>query len=311
MEQLRIVFAGTPEFAVPSLRALLDGPHGVLCVFTQPDRPSGRGRRLLPSPVKALALDRGIEVRQPLGLKGDREALDLASLRPDLLVVVAYGLLLPPRILAIPRLGCVNVHASLLPRWRGAAPIQRAIEAGDEETGVSIMAMDAGLDKGPVFLSRSVPIGSAETAGSLHDRLAEVGAAALMEALPGIEDGSLQPRPQDDSRATYAAKLTKHEAVVDWTLPAETIARRVRAFNPWPVAQTAWGKGALRIWMAEPRQDGEDAPPGAVIAATRAGLDVRTGGGVLRVTELQAPGGRVMTAAEFVNAHSLEGVVLG
>lgn len=309
MESLRIVFAGTPEFALPSLQALLAFPHLVICVYTQPDRPAGRGRKLTPSPIKELALAHSVEVRQPASLKGEAEAAALAALRPDLMVVAAYGLLLPRSILEVPRLGCINVHASLLPRWRGAAPIQRAIEAGDRETGVTIMRMEAGLDTGPMYLEKAVPIGPEDTGGVLHDRLAQLGASALLEALPGIEAGTLQPRPQDDALATYAPKLSKEEALIDWTLSAAELARKVRAFNPWPVAQTRWGEGMLRIWTALSLAGGGDAPVGRVLAATRSGIDVQTGEGILRVTELQVPGKRVMTAAEFLNANRVEGAV--
>ncbi len=311
MRPLSILFAGTPEFSVPSLEALLGGPHRVVAVYTQPDRPSGRGRKLSPSPVKALALAQGLEVRQPLSLKGSAEAEVLAALAPDLMVVVAYGLLLPASVLAIPPLGCLNVHASLLPRWRGAAPIQRAIEAGDAETGVTLMGMEIGLDTGPMYLKRSVPIAATDTAGTLHDRLAAVGAEALVAALPGIADGSLVPAPQDDAQATYARKLDKEEATLDWTRPAAELARRVRAFNPWPVAQTPWRGEPLRLWMAEALPGGGSSPPGQVVATSRAGIEVQCGEGILRITELQAPGRRPLPAAEFLNANSLEGARFG
>ena len=311
MQSLRIVFAGTPEFAVPSLRALLNSPHRILCVYTQPDRPAGRGRKLTPSPIKDLALAQGIEVRQPLSLKGEAEVAALAALQPDLMVVVAYGLLLPRGILEVPRLGCINVHASLLPRWRGAAPIQRSIEAGDRETGVTIMQMEAGLDTGPMYLAKAIPIGAEDTGGLLHDRLAELGASALQDALPGIAQGTLRPRPQDDALATYASKLSKDEALIDWTRPAADLARKVRAFNPWPVAQTRWGDGVLRIWGARALAGGDTVSAGQVLTASKSGIDVKTGDGILRITELQAPGKRPMTTAEFVNAHKVEGAAFG
>lgn len=311
MRPLSILFAGTPEFAVPSLRALLGGPHRVVGVYTQPDRPAGRGQRLTPSPVKALALEAGLEVRQPLSLKGPAEAEALAALAPDLMVVVAYGLLLPASVLAIPPLGCINVHASLLPRWRGAAPIQRAIESGDAETGVCIMGMEIGLDTGPVYLRRSLPIDVRDTAATLHDRLATLGAQALVEALPGIADGTLVAVPQEHSQATYARKLEKGEATLDWTRPAAELARRVRAFNPWPIAQTPWRGGLLRLWLAEALPGGVSGAPGQVMGASRAGIDVQCGEGILRITELQAPGRRPLTAAEFLNASPLEGARFG
>jgi len=309
-EPLRIVFAGTPDFSVPPLKALLDSGHEVVAVYTQPDRPAGRGRKLTPSPVKQLALERGIPVFQPRTLKDPEAVAELAALEPDLMVVVAYGLLLPPEVLVIPRLGCINIHASLLPRWRGAAPIQRAIEAGDRETGVSIMRMEEGLDTGPVYLVKRTPIGEEETGGSLHDRLSRLGAEALMEALPGIADGSLEPVPQDDAEATYAAKLDKKEALIDWTQPAWRIERKVRAFNPWPVAHTRYENANLRVWEAR-AIDGLAAEPGTVMSATREGVDVATGEGLLRITRLQMPGKRAMSAADFINAHAIQGMVLG
>lgn len=307
---LRIVFAGTPDFSVPPLRALLASEHQVVGVYTQPDRPAGRGRKLAPSPVKEEALAATVPVFQPVSLKDADAQRELAALKPDLMVVVAYGLLLPQAVLDIPRLGCINIHASLLPRWRGAAPIQRAILAGDDATGVGIMRMEAGLDTGPVYLEKRIPIEPSDTGGSLHDKLAKLGAEALMEALPGIADGSLVAQPQDDSQTCYAKKLDKAEAEIDWSRPAGEIARQVRAFNPWPVAHTRFEDAILRIWNAAPVK-GETAGPGMVMNVGRQGIDVATGDGLLRITRLQMPGKKPVSAADFINAYPIQGVTLG
>ncbi|MCP5428141.1 MAG: methionyl-tRNA formyltransferase [Chromatiaceae bacterium] len=312
MPELKIVFAGTPEFSLPPLQALLQSVHQITAVYTQPDRPAGRGRRLMPSPVKQLALTNELQVFQPLNFKREEDLLQLESLGADLMVVVAYGLILPARVLRAPRLGCINIHASLLPRWRGAAPIQRAIQAGDRQTGVTIMRMDAGLDTGPMLLVKTCPISDRDTAASVHDRLAVLGAEALLEALPGVADGTLAAQPQDESGACYAQKLDKAEALIDWTRPAIEIDRLIRAFNPWPVAQTALEGKPLRIWRCSVQPGfGGAAQPGCVVAADQRGIDVVTGNAVLRIHELQPPGKRVMSAAEFLNARSLLGVCFG
>ncbi len=309
--QLNIIFAGTPDFAVPPLRELIASEHRVIAVYTQPDRPSGRGRKLVSSPVKQLAEAQGIPVFQPLNFRAEEDLAALEGLDADLMVVAAYGLLLPRRALDAPRLGCVNIHASLLPRWRGAAPIQRAVLAGDAETGVTIMEMEAGLDTGPMLLKRSCPIAREDTGGTLHDRLSLLGAEALMEALPGIADGSLDAQPQADELACYAAKLDKSEARIDWGRSALELDRQVRAFNPWPVAQCDLQGKTLRVWESATLAEQSTEQPGTVVRATRAGVDVATGDGMLRIMRLQMPGKRAMSAADFVNARKLDGVLLG
>ncbi len=305
---MKIVFAGTPEFAAVALKDLLETPHSIVAVYTQPDRPAGRGRKLTSSPVKQLALAHDIPVHQPASLKEPAEQKILADLQPDVMIVVAYGLLLPKVVLEIPRHGCLNIHASLLPRWRGAAPIQRAIEAGDRQTGITIMQMDEGLDTGDILLKKTCAIEKTDTAGSLHDKLAVLGGEALVEALALLENGALTPEKQDDSQATYANKLKKAEALIDWQQGAEQIARKVRAFNPWPVAQTHYGDKILRIWEAEALPNTETAEPGTVVAASKAGIDVATGDGVLRIEKLQLPGGKPLSAQQFLNAQNVRGV---
>ncbi len=301
---LRIVFAGTPEFAVPALRKLISEGLAPVAVLTQPDRPAGRGRKLQASPVKQAALEAGLPVQQPTRLDDDKFTRWLAALQPDLLIVVAYGLLLPRTILQLPRFGCWNIHASVLPRWRGAAPIQRAIEAGDEVTGVCIMEMEEGLDTGPVVACQTAAIAANETGGSLHDRLALLGADTLLHCVQGLAQGEpVTATPQAESGVTYASKLTKAEAELDWNLDAIALERKVRAFNPWPVAWCELRGERTRIWAARALPTDSQQPPGMILAAAPDGIDVATGGGLLRLLRLQRPGGRQISAAEFLNAR--------
>jgi methionyl-tRNA formyltransferase len=311
---LKLIFAGTPEFAATALAALLDSPHEVCAVYTQPDRPAGRGRKLKASPVKELALAHDIPVHQPASLKDEAEQQTLRDYGADLMVVVAYGLLLPEAVLKAPRLGCINIHASLLPRWRGAAPIQRAIQAGDAETGITIMQMDVGLDTGDMLHTVTTPIEADDTAQSLHDRLAQLGAEALIAALEQIEAGSIQAVKQDEALANYARKLDKAEAEIDWTRTTAEIDRQIRAFNPWPVAQTLYQGEALRIWQATPLAGPVTQPPGTIVHADKHGIDVATGDGLLRLTQVQLAGSKAMDAAAFLNGHPElrdGGIVLG
>jgi len=307
---LAVVFAGTPAFALDSLDAIAASRHRIRAVFTRPDRPSGRGRALAASPVKERALALGLPVQQPVTLKAPEAADAIAALAPDVMVVVAYGLLLPPAILALPRLGCLNVHASLLPRWRGAAPVARAIIAGDASTGVCIMRMEAGLDTGPVMLRRETAIAARETAGQLEERLAREGGSAIVDALDALAAGRADFEPQDGAQATYAAKLTKAEARLDWREPAEQLARRVRALNPRPVAETTLDGAQLRIHEAETAAAGHGPVPGTIVGADAAGIAVMTGAGTLRLLRVQLPGRRVVAAAELANARNLVGKVL-
>ncbi|MDR1075191.1 MAG: methionyl-tRNA formyltransferase [Xanthomonadaceae bacterium] len=302
---MRIVFAGTPAFAVPCLRAAARNKEAI-AVYTRPDRPAGRGRELTASAVKQEAQALQIPVLQPESLKREESLHSLRQLEPDLLIVVAYGLILPQAVLDIPKFGCWNVHASLLPRWRGAAPIQRAIEAGDPETGVCLMKMEAGLDTGPVLLSLLTPIHPQETAGQLHDRLAKLGAQALSDGL-GLLRAGIRPVPQPQSRegVTYAHKLEKSEVLLDWNQPAAKLANKVRAFEPWPVAEAMIAGERLRIHEAHALDAGHVAAPGAVLAAQKEGIDIACGEGVLRIRAVQRAGGRTMPVADYLNAHQV------
>ncbi|MBS0439028.1 MAG: methionyl-tRNA formyltransferase [Proteobacteria bacterium] len=299
----RLVFAGTPEFAVPHLRACLAENVEIAAVYTQPDRPAGRGRALAASPVKQAALAAGLAVEQPESLKSPEAQARLRELAPDLLVVVAYGLILPRKVLAIPRLGCWNVHASLLPRWRGAAPIQRAILAGDTQTGVCLMRMEAGLDTGPVLLRREIDIATGDTGGSLHDKLAALGAQVLGDGLRRTLSGEvLDAEPQPETGVTYAHKLDKSEARLDWNESSIALERKVRAFDPWPVAEADVSGERVRVWAAQALA-GISASPGTIVAASKHGIDIACGEGAMRIQRLQRAGGRVVLAADYLNAR--------
>jgi methionyl-tRNA formyltransferase len=300
---LRIVFAGTPEFAVPCLRAA--ARYGdIVAVYTQPDRPAGRGRQLTPSPVKVNALAHGWRIEQPENFKSLDSKKVLRELNADIMVVVAYGLLLPQSVLDIPKNGCWNVHASLLPRWRGAAPIQRAIEAGDSQSGVCLMQMEKGLDTGPVLLSLSTPISAEDTGGSLHDRLSALGAEVLSDGLKLLRAG-IKPIPQVQAPtgATYAHKLDKQEAKLDWTLASEILANKIRAFNPWPVCEAQVNGERLRIHQALAIPLDHKQTPGSISMANQHGLDIACGQGTLRLLQVQREGGRIISIADYLNAH--------
>ena len=300
-EPLRIVFAGTPEFAAQHLQALLDAGHTVVAVYTQPDRPAGRGHKLMPSPVKQLALQYGLAVLQPASLRDPAAQAELAALQPDLLLVVAYGLILPQPVLDIPRLGCINSHASLLPRWRGAAPIQRAIEAGDTQTGVTLMQMEAGLDTGPMLCTVSTSISPQDNAASLHDRLAHLGAQAMAACIGPRVRGELRAEVQNDQLATYAHKLNKDEARIDWQRPALELERQIRAFYPWPVSHAALNGEPVKVLDASVGIGA--GKPGTILQADKDGLTVACSEGALCLTRLQLPGGKPLAFAELLNSR--------
>lgn len=317
---MRIVFAGTPEFAAQHLQALLDdGGHEIVAVYTQPDRPAGRGKKLTPSSVKALAENQGLSVHQPLSLKDPKQQQILSQLQADIMVVVAYGLLLPSAILDTPKYGCINVHASLLPRWRGAAPIQRAIEAGDHESGITIMQMDIGLDTGDMLHTTHCTIDDHDTSGSLHDKLATIGPPALLATLQKIAQGKAIAEKQEDALSNYAPKISKSEALLDWNLPAATLCRKVRAFNPFPVTYTTLDNERIRIWKAELGAGCTGSTPGtnvpgAIIEASNHGIRVNTNEGGLLITELQLPGKKRLPVAELLKSRAelfTPGTVLG
>lgn len=298
---LRIIFAGTPDFAAQHLQALLDSKHQVIGVYSQPDRPAGRGRKLTASPVKALALEHGIDVQQPLSFKDEASKNTLKDFNADIMVVVAYGLLLPQAVLDTPKLGCINVHGSLLPRWRGAAPIQRAILAGDNSSGITIMQMEAGLDTGPMLLKAETPITQDDTSASLYAKLASLGCTSLIEALDALQESALTPQVQDDAQANYASKLVKAEGAINWHQSAKQISLQVRGLNPWPVAYSDWQNNRLRIWMASPLETVSNKEPGTLVAIDKTGIEVACGSGHLKITQLQWPGGKALSQNELMN----------
>jgi methionyl-tRNA formyltransferase len=299
---MKIIFAGTPEFAVYALEALIESSHQVVAVYTQPDKPSGSGLKLTSSPIKEFAAKHNLPIFQPASLKDENEQKAMANLNADAMVVAAYGLLLPAAVLKIPRLGCINIHPSLLPRWRGAAPIQRTVLAGDKLSGVTIMQMDAGLDTGPILLQHGYALTPDETSQTLHDKLAKMGAESLIEALNLLEQGKLEAKPQDNMLATYAEKISKEEALIDWLQSAIELDQEIRAFNPWPVAHTSWQGQNLRIWQAKVVAQAQQATPRTILHASRDGIDVATGNGALRLLKVQLPGGKVLSVSDFYNS---------
>ncbi|WP_393935731.1 methionyl-tRNA formyltransferase [Aeromonas rivipollensis] len=303
MNKLKLIFAGTPDFAARHLAALLSSDHEVVAVYTQPDKPAGRGQKLTASPVKELALAHDLPVYQPASLRNEAAQAELAALGADLMVVVAYGLILPKAVLDTPRLGCLNVHGSLLPRWRGAAPIQRAIWAGDAETGVTIMQMDVGLDTGAMIRKVSCPIASDETSASLYDKLAELGPQALVDTLGAMAAGETAAEAQDDALANYAQKLSKEEARIDWSMEAIAIERCIRAFNPWPISWFEVAEQTIKVWQAEVIDSDHGQSAGTLLKADKQGIDVATGKGVLRLLTLQPPGKKAMSVPDLLNSR--------
>lgn len=300
---LRIIFAGTPDFAARHLDALLSSGHQVVGVFTQPDRPAGRGKKLMPSPVKMLAEQQGLPVFQPVSLRPQENQQLISDLNADVMVVVAYGLILPKAVLDMPRLGCINVHGSLLPRWRGAAPIQRSLWAGDSETGVTIMQMDVGLDTGDMLYKLSCPITSEDTSATLYDKLAELGPQGLIETLQQLAEGKTQPEVQDESLVTYAEKLSKEEAQLDWSLSASQLERCIRAFNPWPMSWITIDDQPVKIWKASVIEGQSNAEPGTIIEANKQGIQVATTDGILNLESLQPAGKKAMNAQDLLNSR--------
>ncbi len=305
-QPLNIIFAGTPDFAASALQACIASQHYIVAVFTQPDRPSGRGQKINYGPVKQLAINAEIPVYQPLRL--DQEQFSqIKNFQADVMLVSAYGLLLPKEVLAIPKLGCINIHASLLPRWRGAAPIQRSIITGDTETGISIMQMEEGLDTGPVLQQFECDIQATDTGSSLHDRLACISAAEIVQVLENLQEGKLAAVSQDEIHVSYAKKITKQEANIDWQQSAIVIERKIRAFNAWPVAYTYFGQQRIRIWQAAVSDKSSDKLPGSILSNNKQSIEVVTGAGVINLIALQLAGGKIISAQDFINAHDVSG----
>ncbi|MDA0385768.1 methionyl-tRNA formyltransferase [Vibrio owensii] len=303
-QSLRIVFAGTPDFAARHLAALLSSEHEVIAVYTQPDRPAGRGKKLTASPVKTIALEHDIPVYQPENFKSDEAKQELADLNADIMVVVAYGLLLPQVVLDTPKLGCINVHGSILPRWRGAAPIQRSIWAGDAETGVTIMQMDIGLDTGDMLKIATLPIEASDTSASMYEKLAGLGPDALIDCLADIATGKAEPVKQDDELANYAKKLSKEEARINWNDDAAHIERCVRAFNPWPMSHFEAAKNSIKVWQSRVAEQSSDKPAGTIVQADKTGIYVATGNGTLVLEQLQVPGKKAMSVQDILNSRA-------
>lgn len=302
-DSLRIIFAGTPDFAARHLDALLSSEHQIVGVFTQPDRPAGRGKKLMPSPVKVLAEEKGISVFQPVSLRPQENQRLVADLRADIMVVVAYGLILPKAVLEMPRLGCLNVHGSLLPRWRGAAPIQRALWAGDTETGITIMQMDVGLDTGDMLYKLSCPITAEDTSATLYDKLAQLGPQGLLATLTHIATGTATPKVQDEEQVTYAEKLSKEEARLDWSLPAAQLERCIRAFNPWPMSYFVIDDQPVKVWKASVINTQAKAEPGTIIEANKQGIQIATAEGILNLESLQPAGKKAMNTQDLLNSR--------
>ncbi len=302
-DSLRIIFAGTPDFAARHLDALLSSEHEIVGVFTQPDRPAGRGKKLMPSPVKVLAEEKGLPVFQPASLRQPENQQLVAELNADVMVVVAYGLILPKAVLDMPRLGCINVHGSLLPRWRGAAPIQRALWAGDAQTGVTIMQMDVGLDTGDMLYKLACPVTPEDTSATLYDKLAGLGPQGLIETLQQLAQGSAQPQVQDEELVTYAEKLSKDEARMDWSLSAEQLERCIRAFNPWPMSWFLVDEQPVKVWKASVLPSSTQAEPGTIVEASKSGIQVATAEGILNLESLQPAGKKAMSAQDLLNSR--------